>query len=65
MGIYNDILILDKFGGKPKSLKSLLQFCEKNKLSSALVTRIDKEWELIFNDIQLILYLLRMPTWWG
>jgi hypothetical protein len=43
MGIYNDILILDKFGGKPKSLKSLLQFCEKNKLSSALVTRIDKE----------------------
>lgn len=59
----------NRFVEKPKSLKSLLQFCGKNKLSSALVTTIDKEEEQIINDIQLLFvpaaayaYLVGMRT---
>jgi predicted AAA+ superfamily ATPase len=37
----------------PGELKSLLQFCKKNKLSSALVTTIDKEGEIEWEGITL------------
>ena len=38
---------------RPRDLKSLLVFCEKNKLSSALVTTLDKEGSDMVNDIKL------------
>lgn len=44
----------NRFVEKPKSLKSLLKFCEKNKIPSALITSIDKEEELIVKNIQLL-----------
>ena len=38
---------------RPEELKSLLQFCEKNNLKSALVTTIDKEGTIEKNGIML------------
>ena len=46
----------NRFFEKPNELKSLIQFCEKNKLKSALVTSIDKEGESKCRDIELHFY---------
>ena len=43
----------NRYFERPEDLKSLLQFCEKNKLSSALVTTIDKEGSFVYRDINL------------
>lgn len=37
----------------PGKLKSLLQFCEKNNLDTAMVTTVDKEGQKIIGDIEL------------
>jgi len=51
----------NRYFEKPEELKSLLQFCEKNNLKSALVTTIDKEGSLerdgiILNFIPAAMY---------
>lgn len=43
----------NRYFEKPDALKSLLHFCEKNKLKSALVTSIDKEGKLNHNGVDL------------
>lgn len=43
----------NRFFENPGQLKSLLHFCEKNKLRSALVTSIDKEGLIHHNGIEL------------
>jgi predicted AAA+ superfamily ATPase len=43
----------NRYFAKPEELKSLLQFCFKNKLTSALVTTIDKEGLVVKNGIEL------------
>ena len=44
----------NRYYEKPGELKSLIQFCEKNLLCSALVTSIDKEGIVKHNNIELI-----------
>ncbi|MFN8361416.1 MAG: ATP-binding protein [Candidatus Kapaibacterium sp.] len=46
----------NRYFEKPEELKSLLQFCEKNSLPSAVVTSIDKEGVLVKNGIALHFY---------
>lgn len=41
---------------KPSELKSLLDFCSRNGLQSAIVTTIDKEAIVNYQDIQLCYY---------
>jgi predicted AAA+ superfamily ATPase len=43
----------DRFYNKPGELKSLLSFCQKNKLGSAMITTIEKEGVVSFNEIDL------------
>jgi uncharacterized protein len=43
----------DRFYNKPGELKSLLSFCQQNKLESAIVTTIEKEGIIKINDINL------------
>ncbi|HWV29169.1 MAG TPA: ATP-binding protein [Dyadobacter sp.] len=43
----------NRYYERPEELKSLLQFCEKNNLKSALVTTIDKEGTIEKNGITL------------
>lgn len=43
----------DRYYNKPGELKSLLSFCRKNKLESAMVTTIEKEGKLTINDVEL------------
>lgn len=43
----------NRYFEKPEELKSLLQFCKKNNLKSALVTTIDKEGSIETNGIIL------------
>ena len=43
----------DRYYNKPGELKSLLSFSQKNKLTSAMVTTIEKEGILTINDITL------------
>ncbi len=43
----------DRYYGKPGELKSLLSFCQKNELKSAMVTTIEKEGIITINDITL------------
>ncbi|PKM81248.1 MAG: ATPase, partial [Firmicutes bacterium HGW-Firmicutes-13] len=46
----------NRYFEKPAELKSLLQFCQKNSLKSALVTSIDKEGIVSHNGIDLNFY---------
>jgi len=46
----------NRYVEKPQELKSLLEFCEKNKLETAVVTSIDKEAQLDHQGIQLNFY---------
>ena len=46
----------NRYFEKPKELKSLIQFCKKNNLKSALVTSIDKEGVVIHDNIELNFY---------
>lgn len=46
----------NRYVDKPAELKSLLEFCEKNKLTSAIVTTIDKETKTSFNNLSLLYY---------
>jgi uncharacterized protein len=46
----------NRFFERPNELKSLLQFCQKNKLKSALVTSIDKEGVVSQDNIELNFY---------
>jgi uncharacterized protein len=46
----------NRYFEKPAELKSLLQFCQKNNLKSALVTSIDKEGIIPHNGIDLNFY---------
>jgi len=46
----------NRFFEKPDELKSLIQFCEKNNLQSALITSIDKEGVKKYKDIELNFY---------
>jgi uncharacterized protein len=43
----------DRFYSKPGELKSLLSFCQKNKLETAMVTTIEKEGIVKINDLTL------------
>lgn len=43
----------NRFFERPEELKSLFQFCEKNKLTSALVTTVDKEGSFVYRDVKL------------
>lgn len=43
----------DRFYSKPGELKSLLSFCQKNNLKSAMVTTIEKEGIVTVSDIDL------------
>lgn len=43
----------DRYPDKPNELKSLLSFCQKNKLESAMVTTIEKEEIKTFREIVL------------
>ena len=43
----------NRYFERPQDLKSILQFCEKNNLQSALVTTIDKEGTLDRDGITL------------
>jgi predicted AAA+ superfamily ATPase len=44
----------NRYLDKPNELKSLISFCNKNELNSALVTTIDKEGSLEYNGVNLI-----------
>ena len=44
----------NRFLEKPGELTSLLSFCNKNNLSSAIVTTIDKEGTIEYNNIKLV-----------
>lgn len=46
----------NKYFNKPKELKSLIQFCKKNDLQSALVTSIDREGIIKHENIDLHFY---------
>jgi uncharacterized protein len=46
----------NRYFDKPEELKSLIQFCEKNRLKSALITSIDKEGVLKYKDVELNFY---------
>ena len=46
----------NRYVEKQRELKSLIDFCGRNRLSSAIVTTIDKETAATFNDIQLHYY---------
>jgi len=46
----------NRYYEKPEELKSLLQFCKKNNLSSAMVTSIDKEGVVNLDGIELTFY---------
>ena len=46
----------NRYVDKPAELKSLLEFCEKNKLTSAIVTTIDKEVQTSINNLRLLYY---------
>lgn len=46
----------NRFFDKPAELKSLITFCKKNGLKSALVTSIDKEGLVTYDDIQFHFY---------
>lgn len=43
----------NRYFERPEDLRSLIQFCEKNKLNSALVTTIDKEGSFVYRNINL------------
>jgi predicted AAA+ superfamily ATPase len=43
----------NRFFNKPHELKSIINYCKKNRLTSALVTTIDKEGKFIVDDITL------------
>lgn len=43
----------NRYFEKPSDLKSLLQFCKKNKIASALVTSVDKEGVKIEDGVEL------------
>lgn len=43
----------NRYFERPEDLRSLIQFCEKNKLTSALVTTIDKEGSFVYRNINL------------
>jgi hypothetical protein len=43
----------NRYAEKPNELKSLIDFCTKNKLSTALVTTIDKKEQQSYKDITL------------
>lgn len=43
----------NRYVEKPNELKSLIDFCHKNKLKSALITTIDKKVQTEYKDIQL------------
>lgn len=43
----------NRFYDRPDELKSLIQFCEKNNLNSALVTTIDKEGIIQLDNLEL------------
>lgn len=44
----------NRYFNKPAELKSLTEFCNKNKLTSALITTIDINNELEFKDVKLL-----------
>ncbi len=46
----------NRYVEKPAALKSLLDFCTRNRLSSAVVTTIDKEFTTKLNGVQLHYY---------
>ena len=46
----------NRYYDRPNELKSLLKFCEENKISTPIVTSLDKEGEITINEI-LIQYL--------
>jgi uncharacterized protein len=43
----------NRYVDKPNELKSLLYFCEKNKLKSALVSTLDKESTMSYKNVEL------------
>lgn len=44
----------NRYFDKPNELKSLVSFCNKNKLDTALVTTIDKEGSIDYNGVKLV-----------
>jgi predicted AAA+ superfamily ATPase len=44
----------NRFFERPRELKSLLQFCQKNNLTSAMITTIDKEGTIDIDGVKLI-----------
>jgi uncharacterized protein len=52
----------NRYADKPNELKSLLYFCEKNKLQSALVTTIDKELQLNYITSAMLAYTIGANT---
>lgn len=44
----------NRYFDKPNELTSLISFCKKNNLKTALITTIDKEGIVEFNDIKLV-----------
>ncbi len=46
----------NRYFEKPYELKSLLEFCKKNGLRNALISSIDKDKEVDFNDVKLNFY---------
>lgn len=46
----------NRYVSKPSELKSLFHFCEVNGINSALVTSIDKETRIQFNNVELNFY---------
>ena len=43
----------DRYFEKPKELKSLIKFCKENELQSPIVTSINKEGEIEYDDINI------------
>ncbi len=46
----------NRYVQKPNELKSLLEFTNKNKLATALVTTIDKQIQLVYSDLEINYY---------
>lgn len=46
----------NRYVEKPSELKSLLEFCDKNNLTSAIVTTIDKETQKNLNNLQILYF---------
>lgn len=44
----------NRYVDRPEELKSLITFCVKNKLNSAMVTTIDKESEVVRNGLKIV-----------